>query len=417
MLLQTFKINETVQILDPETYVWESAKIIAFISDWSLKIQWTDWNNRLQKIEIPLELRPDPNTWNIRKARHSQPVMSKKRSKPLSYNPNRLQKNEPVTFWLPNCEYVGHCFIDSHGKIKTGTISTNDPFTHECVVEMDEMFRFIPYCYLKNSVEDTLVHDEKAVDDEEAEETRQEPKQKRPKTQIPEIDFTALIPQTDVDVKLSYVPCVNGICQRGSIITLSGMEFKVKDLYYSAQKLKSFAIMVSMDDEDCELRMPVNNCSLKISDYLKNVEINFFTLDNDVDRTFAVFSAIKRCVGLSFKKSSTVTNMIPATELTKRVCGFKSDSSRENVKFSIEVETGNLGSYNSVDFILGQNWDIIPDTLEDEPATLIKTLKFTEHRDFMMFSLRCHITTTEGHYKKKWRPSTKLQAKHSTCAH
>ena len=100
MLLQTFKLKEIVQILDPETYIWESAKIKTFISDWSLKIQWIDWNNRLQKIEIPLELRPDPNRWNIRKARHSQPVMSKKNSKPLSYNPNRLQKNEPVTFWL-----------------------------------------------------------------------------------------------------------------------------------------------------------------------------------------------------------------------------------------------------------------------------------------------------------------------------
>ena len=104
------------------------------------------------------------------------------------------------------------------------------------------MFRFIPYCYWKNSVEYTHVHDEKAEDDEEAEETRQEyreePKQKRPKTQIPEIDFSTLIPQTDVDVKLSYVPCVNGICQRGSIITLSGMKFKVKGLYYSAKMLK-----------------------------------------------------------------------------------------------------------------------------------------------------------------------------------
>ena len=49
------------------------------------------------------------------------------------------------------------------------------------------------YCCLKNSVEDTHNHDEKAEDDEEAEETRQEhrvePKQKRPKTQIPDIDF------------------------------------------------------------------------------------------------------------------------------------------------------------------------------------------------------------------------------------
>ena len=127
--------------------------------------------------------------------------------------------------------------------------------------------------------------------------------------------------------------------------------------------------------------------------------LNFFTLDNGVDRTFAVFSTIKRCVGLSFKKSSTVTNMIPATELTKRVFGFKSHSSKETVKFLLEVETGNLGSYNSLDSILGKNWDIIADVLEDEPATLIKTLKITEQRDFMMFSIRCHITTTEGHHK------------------
>ena len=157
MLLHSFKLYEIVPILDPETYIWKSAKIIAFTTDWCLKIPWIDWSTRLQAIENPLELRPGRNRWSIRKARHSQPVMSKKRSKPLSYNPNRLQNNEPVQFWLPECDFVGHCFIDSHEKIKTGFISTNDPITHECVVEMDEMFRFIPYCYLKNSVENTHV--------------------------------------------------------------------------------------------------------------------------------------------------------------------------------------------------------------------------------------------------------------------
>ena len=88
-----------------------------------------------------------------------------------------------------------------------------------------------PHWYLKNSVEDKHVHDEKTEDEEEAEETRQEhrekPKQKRTKTQIPVIHFSTLNPKTDVDVH--YVPCVNGICRRGSIITLSGIDFKVKD--------------------------------------------------------------------------------------------------------------------------------------------------------------------------------------------
>ena len=85
----------------------------------------------------------------------------------------------------------------------------------------------------------------------------------------------------------------------------------MKDLYYSAAKSKPIAKMISVDDEDTELLKPITTCSLKVSDYLKNKATNFLTLVNDVDRTFAVFSAIKRCVGLSSKKSSTVTNFIP----------------------------------------------------------------------------------------------------------
>ena len=150
--------------------------------------------------------------------------MSKKRFKPLSFNQHRLQKNKPVTFRLPNCDCVGHCFVPSHRKVETATISTNNPLTNECVVEMDEMFRYIPYCYLR-TVENTHVHDEKAQVDEKAKETRQEhreePKQKRTTTQIPDLDFSTLIPKIYVDVKFGYIPCVNGICQRGSIITLS----------------------------------------------------------------------------------------------------------------------------------------------------------------------------------------------------
>ena len=272
--------------------------------------------------------------------------------------------------------------------------------------EMDdfsEMLQSVPYCYLKEEQEepqseDNDVQDEEDEEDEEtgeAHETNQEHQPKRTKTQEPELDFSTLIPRSDDDVKLSFVPCINGICKQGSIMALAGMDFEVKDLYYSAQKLKPMAVMISVNDEDCELRMPVTTSSLKVSDYLKNEEINFFTLDNDIDRTFAVFSAIKRCVGLS-KKSSTVMNLIPLTELTKRVCGFKMNSSKESVKFSIE---GSLASYHSLDFILGQKWDIIPNVLENEPDTLITSLRFTEHREFMMFYIKCHITATKGLYK------------------
>ena len=132
------------------------AKITAFISDWSLKIKWTHWNNRKwasgSTIEIPQECRADQIKWKIRKEQHSDPVLPKKRSKGLLFNPNKLQKNEPVTFWSPICECLDYCSIVSHGQIKTGKISTNDPFVHACVVEMDdssEMLQSVPYCYLK----------------------------------------------------------------------------------------------------------------------------------------------------------------------------------------------------------------------------------------------------------------------------
>ena len=46
MLLQIFSENEIVQILDPATSIWESAKIIAFINDWCVRIKWVDWSSK-----------------------------------------------------------------------------------------------------------------------------------------------------------------------------------------------------------------------------------------------------------------------------------------------------------------------------------------------------------------------------------
>ena len=66
MLLQTFYENEVVQILDPATSIWESAKIISFVSDWCVRIKWVDWSyNKKEDITVPEVYRPDKNYWNI----------------------------------------------------------------------------------------------------------------------------------------------------------------------------------------------------------------------------------------------------------------------------------------------------------------------------------------------------------------
>ena len=46
MLLQKFETKEVVHILDPLTFIWELAKITAFISDWSVRIKLLEWSTR-----------------------------------------------------------------------------------------------------------------------------------------------------------------------------------------------------------------------------------------------------------------------------------------------------------------------------------------------------------------------------------
>ena len=50
-------------------------------------------------------------------------------------------------------------------------------------------------------------------------------------------------------------------------------------------------------------------------------------------------------------------------------------------------------------FVLGRMWDLIPCYSSDGEDVLIKTMRFTENREFGMFTIRVQILTTQGHYK------------------
>ena len=76
MLKQIFHQDKIVQVIGPATSIWEDAKIIAFESDWSLRVQWINWNNSHKyycaKIEIPQEFCALQYTecWHIREAQY-----------------------------------------------------------------------------------------------------------------------------------------------------------------------------------------------------------------------------------------------------------------------------------------------------------------------------------------------------------
>ena len=49
-------------------------------------------------------------------------------------------------------------------------------------------------------------------------------------------------------------------------------------------------------------------------------------------------------------------------------------------------------------FCAGETWDLLPTKNERELDTLIKSLKFNDHRDFLKGTIRCHINEGRGRY-------------------
>ena len=43
ILSRTFRPKDKVQVLDAVTSIWESAVTLSLISDWCVKIKWSDW--------------------------------------------------------------------------------------------------------------------------------------------------------------------------------------------------------------------------------------------------------------------------------------------------------------------------------------------------------------------------------------
>ena len=69
MNLNIFRHNETVQVLDETTYIWEAAKIMGFECDWSVRVKWVEWSSKPAiLIVVPENLRTrGVECWNIRK--------------------------------------------------------------------------------------------------------------------------------------------------------------------------------------------------------------------------------------------------------------------------------------------------------------------------------------------------------------
>ena len=71
--LNMFWRNEEIQVLDEVTSIWESAKVLSVVSDWSIKVKWINWPSSYSRdgvlITVPENLRQLPaSCWNVRKS-------------------------------------------------------------------------------------------------------------------------------------------------------------------------------------------------------------------------------------------------------------------------------------------------------------------------------------------------------------
>ena len=127
--------------------------------------------------------------------------------------------------------------------------------------------------------------------------------------------------------------------------------------------------------------------------------VDFNSLLEPMDQAYALFLAIKRILGLSRKKHSSAATLVPCTPLTKNLCVFDSGNSNEAVRYSVANQEGHKWCNGTWHTGLGSKWDMIPCHTSDGEDVLIKTMRFTEHREFGMFTIRVQLLISQGHYK------------------
>ena len=78
--------------------------------------------------------------------------------------------------------------------------------------------------------------------------------------------------------------------------------------FYDHEKIEAFASMQSRIDPDIEVRTSSNRIVSKSSS--KGDVMDFNSITDPIDQTFALFSAIKRIVGLSKNKNSITATLV-----------------------------------------------------------------------------------------------------------
>ena len=126
--------------------------------------------------------------------------------------------------------------------------------------------------------------------------------------------------------------------QVASIASYANDDFEIKKVYYDHHKRKACAFMQSRSDPDIEVRIPTIRVVTTTSSNGDVMDFNL--LLEPMDQAYALFSAMKRMVGLSRKKHSLSARLVSCASLTKNFCGFETGNFKEAVQNSVANQEG-----------------------------------------------------------------------------
>ena len=96
------------------------------------------------------------------------------------------------------------------------------------------------------------------------------------------------------------------------------------------------------------------------------------------------------------KKTGHIFILVLAIPITREGLGLSSKQSAAKLLGSIT--SGLFGCHQSWDSVLGGKWDLLSAKNECQLDNLIKSIKFNDHRDFLMSTILCHINACRGRH-------------------
>ena len=351
-----FQTKPVVQALDPDTQIWEEAKIEGFEGTNHVRVNFTRWGKNKDPVRV---LFCDPQVhlenWPVRKA--LEEVLFPRRHNidyKLDYTKEKFAKGDIVYFVGSTAPSVGDIMepwemkqmIQEASVLKSGTVLINDRFRKTLLICSNVEKFYISYNQLRNSdwQKEGIADEEEMIPIPVAKKLQVEVKAvvKEKLSKINIGDILRALCGSDETVSLTLVPTTNGILAAGSRVVIDlSQTGVVRKLFFDRREAHAMA-EVTLDGSKRYIGLPATEVRLSVDpnqSLKKQQEINYMkspelTVRNPnlhpVDEVFTVFSAIKRELFLSYDTiSHTEIIYSPVPFYIRQVLGC--ESSRDSV--------------------------------------------------------------------------------------